>query len=432
MDSYLDDHSKQLDDLRRKGLLCDVELCCEIKEEGLTFPIHRAVMAGCSPYFRALFTYTKSHEKKTVIKIPGISDRILKEIVEFAYTGKVQVDEQNVESLLSAADMLHVMGVLRACSDFLMANLSVDNCIGIYKFATFYNSTKLASHTRQYILKYFVDVAQSSTEFLHLQASELKGLCSDDEVNVRQEEDVAKAIFRWVAFDGGIRRQYLCGLLPCIRFGYIPMEFFLEQISKHPFVVGREDCQSILRAAWEIIQVIQTDGISFIEVGNAYVRPRVPNDILFVVGGWSSHGTTTSVETYDTRADRWYRVGESLPTPRAYHGVVTIGSRIYVIGGYDGIKYHNGMQYFDCVQEQWCESAPMYIPRCYVTVATLDGHIYACGGYDGRHRQNSAERYDPTTNQWLMIAPMGTKRSDASGSSLNGNFFITQNIVTYI
>lgn len=42
-----------------------------------------------------------------------------------------------------------------------------------------------------------------------------------------------------------------------------------------------------------------------VDLNNPIARPRVPHEILFVVGGWSGGSPTNIVETYDTRADRW-------------------------------------------------------------------------------------------------------------------------------
>jgi len=41
-----------LSDLRDQRVLCDVTLRVEEQE----FPAHRVVLAGCSPYLRAMFT----------------------------------------------------------------------------------------------------------------------------------------------------------------------------------------------------------------------------------------------------------------------------------------------------------------------------------------------------------------------------------------
>lgn len=36
--------------------------------------------------------------------------------------------------------------------------------------------------------------------------------------------------------------------------------------------------------------------------------PRLPNSILFIIGGWSGGAPTDSIESYDTKADRWVQV----------------------------------------------------------------------------------------------------------------------------
>jgi hypothetical protein len=37
-------------------------------------------------------------------------------------------------------------------------------------------------------------------------------------------------------------------------------------------------------------------------------RPRIPHEILFVVGGWTEDNTRHFIEAYDTRRDRWISV----------------------------------------------------------------------------------------------------------------------------
>ena len=49
--------------------------------------------------------------------------------------------------------------------------------------------------------------------------------------------------------------------------------------------------------------------------------------------------------------------------PRAYHGVVTIDHRIYIIGGFDGMEYFNSCRVFDPQLFQWNEIAPMNVKR---------------------------------------------------------------------
>ena len=135
-----------LNDLRRTEQLCDALLIAK----DVKFPVHRAVMAACSPYFRALFTNGMQETEKKEIEIADISPEDLKSIVHFAYTQEVDVSATNVESLLPTADHFHVQGVVRACCDFLGTQLNASNCLGIRQFAENYHCTQLYEKAHGY------------------------------------------------------------------------------------------------------------------------------------------------------------------------------------------------------------------------------------------------------------------------------------------
>ena len=42
-----------------------------------------------------------------------------------------------------------------------------------------------------------------------------------------------------------------------------------------------------------------------VDLTNPLARPRIPHEMIVVVGGWSGGSPTNKIETYDTRADRW-------------------------------------------------------------------------------------------------------------------------------
>lgn len=78
-------------------------------------------------------------------------------------------------------------------------------------------------------------------------------------------------------------------------------------------------------------------------------RPRIPNSVLLTVCGWAHSGPTPSVETFDIRADRWVTADGvvSNTVARAYHGIITIGSSMYVMGGFNGTVYYRSVRHFD-------------------------------------------------------------------------------------
>ncbi len=106
---------QSLNQLRKQGELCDVVLrvgTCKVSA-------HRAVLASCSQYFRAMFTGSLCEREKEEIELKSVDDMALQTLVEFAYTGKVRVTHANVQTLLPAACLLQLKPVIKLCCDFL-------------------------------------------------------------------------------------------------------------------------------------------------------------------------------------------------------------------------------------------------------------------------------------------------------------------------
>ena len=83
---------QQLNSLRREGILCDCVLQVEDKE----FPVHRAFLAACSPYFRALFTSQMKESGRSLVVIGGVSVETFELLLDFIYTGEVKLSEENI------------------------------------------------------------------------------------------------------------------------------------------------------------------------------------------------------------------------------------------------------------------------------------------------------------------------------------------------
>ena len=63
-------------------------------------------------------------------------------------------------------------------------------------------------------------------------------------------------------------------------------------------------------------------------------RPRIPHELLFAIGGWANKVPTNIIQIYDYKADLWKDFSIVDKASRAYHGNITIGQYIYIIGGY--------------------------------------------------------------------------------------------------
>ena len=98
-----------LNDLRKNGQLCDAV----VRVEDGSFPVHRAIMSACSPYFRALFTNGMHETGEREVTIPGVTADMMEVIIDFAYTRRAKINNTNVEYLLPAADQFHVLGLVK-------------------------------------------------------------------------------------------------------------------------------------------------------------------------------------------------------------------------------------------------------------------------------------------------------------------------------
>ncbi|NWS63519.1 KLH10 protein, partial [Chunga burmeisteri] len=409
-----------LNELRLEGKLCDVI----ISVDGVEFNAHKNILCSCSHYFRALFTSSWNNAEKVVYKIPGISPEMMRLIIEYTYTRTVPVTTHNVESLLTAADQFNIMDIIRLCCEFLKSQLCSENCIGIHRLTDYYYCPDLREAAYVFILHHFEEMTNVSTEFLDLPVNELKHIIEQDELNVKQEDAVFKAILKWIGHDPQNRRQHIAALLGKVRLALMQAEYFMTNVKTHDYVKDNEDCKALITNTLMEMYNLNKRGPTYSDFTNPLSRPRLPYTILFAIGGWSGGSPTNAIETYDVRADTWVNVTCEQESPLAYHGTVYLEGFVYVIGGFDGMDYFNSVKRFDPLKKTWQQVAPMHSRRCYISVAVLDNVIYAMGGFDGYVRLNTAERYEPETNQWTLIAPMHEQRSDASATTLNGKVYI--------
>ncbi|XP_036321452.1 kelch-like protein 10 isoform X2 [Rhagoletis pomonella] len=418
-----------LNELRRNNLLCDAVI--SVSDD--SFNVHRAIMSASSSYFRAQFTGfnstsspEKSDENRSVY-IPGMSGAIMEQLIQYAYLRKCTINADNVHELLISADYVGMMGLVTQCKQQLATMLTPENCVSIMGFAKFRFLDDLYAKARNYLLRYFIEVAAKNKDILEIGLKDFYDIISDDELNTREEDHVWKLCIKWIDRDPENRKQYVAQLMQGVRLGLMTPKCFMEEVKEHPYVLQCDDAKPLIVETFKFMYDLDIMNPSSGELTTPpLAMPRLPHEVIFAIGGWSGGTSKGCIETYDTRADRWVNIPAEDPAgPRAYHGTAVIGYKIYSIGGYDGVEYFNTCRVFDAVRKNWKEIAPMHCRRCYVSVAELNGLIYAIGGYDGHNRLNTVERYNPKTNQWTVITSMNMQRSDASACTLRGKIYTT-------
>ena len=78
-----------------------------------TIQAHRVVLASFSPYFEALLGGKWKEGSKNEIELLGLNETAVNNLIEFAYSGTIEINKDNVQTVLEAANYLGVEFVRR-------------------------------------------------------------------------------------------------------------------------------------------------------------------------------------------------------------------------------------------------------------------------------------------------------------------------------
>ena len=230
--------------LRAERRLCDV-----ILRVGATdIPSHRAVLAASSPYFFAMFTSDMAEAGQSIVTMRDMDPTILERLIDFVYTGRLDVSVDNVQDLLAAAALLQLEAVQTLCSDFLKDQLDPSNCLGIRNFAEATGCAGLADAVDEFARNRFSDVAKSD-EFLAHSCDRVAEMLSSDDLNVRGEEEIYEAVVRWIAHDKAERAPLLPTLLRHVRLPLLDADYLVRNVDSNELVRSNMECRDLLDEA---------------------------------------------------------------------------------------------------------------------------------------------------------------------------------------
>ncbi|XP_019486479.1 PREDICTED: actin-binding protein IPP [Hipposideros armiger] len=403
----------QINKMRNGQHFCDVQL--QVGKE--TFKVHRLVLAASSPYFAALFTGGMKESSKDVVQILGIEAGIFQILIDFIYTGIVNIGVNNVQELIVAADMLQLTEVVNLCCEFLKRQIDPLNCIGIFQFSEQIACHDLLEFTENYIHVHFLEV-QSGEEFLALTKDQLIKILRSEELSIEDEYQVFLAAMQWILKDLGKRRKHVVEVLDPVRFPLLPPQRLLKYIEGVSDFNLRVALQTLLKEYCEVCKSPKENKFcSFLQTSK--VRPRKKaRKYLYAVGEKDSM-IFDCTECYDPVTKQWTTVA-SMNHPRCGLGVCVCYGAIYALGGWVGAEIGNTIERFDPDENKWEVVGNMAMSRYYFGCCEMQGLIYVVGGISNEGIElRSFEVYDPLSKRWSPLPPMGTRRAYLGVAALN-------------
>ncbi|XP_078588986.1 kelch repeat and BTB domain-containing protein 8-like [Branchiostoma floridae x Branchiostoma japonicum] len=376
---------RELKEQRERAELTDVVL----EVEGRSFPCHRAVLASCSPYFRTMFTSGYAEAKQERISIQDVSGVTMATILDYAYTGRLQIEPDQVQAVMSAARLLQVDFVGRKAAEYMKDRLDVSNCVDVLMYADMLADCGLVEASKRYMASRFDQMATQSS-FVQLPLNHLQSLLGRDDVMTNSEDNVVQAALRWVDFNQEERLQHLSTLCKSLRQSLISSKMDVEIQSK------------LVSTGSKLVYSDSTTQ----RLGQVRTELQV-----FIREGYSEDDSDEcSTPCYDPSTGRLYAMNTPENLDSFSRSVtVTTDNELYmaveiVTSRETGMNDRQKKFYqYNHLLNTWEPRCEMIAPRASCGLVYLRGYIYAIGGDDTKE---TAERYDPRFDEWTSIPPL--------------------------
>jgi len=166
-------------------MYCDAIINCGTH----SIKAHRLVLASISDYFKHLFKYEVTDDDNKICYLLDdsiVNENSLRNIIQFAYTGKTTLDINSVQDLLVAANYLQIDIIAQKCEDFIknnIANYENEDIIYLLRFANFYDMKSLMDPICNRISENFYAITQERA-FFQLKPVDIKSLLMNINLSV--------------------------------------------------------------------------------------------------------------------------------------------------------------------------------------------------------------------------------------------------------
>ncbi|KAH8876754.1 Kelch-like protein 18 [Schistosoma japonicum] len=437
-----------LDCMRRDGKLCDITLIADANR----FTAHKVVLAATIPFFNGMFLSNMAESTKSEVAIHGLDACALEAFIGYAYTGLVQINPRNVQSILIGANFLQLNNVRNICCRYISERLTVDIVLPLRSLAQSFLCTDLVSACEIYIFRNFEKIAHTSS-FFNLEISELLELLESDELNVSSEEQLFHIVMSWVEYDtklsshtgansdssgsltgpsencvfneNSIKSDNYNGTdypTPCrnsslhsVHYSHSPysvkssdnkprtdflpcllrrIRLPLIPVSFIFSVISRHELiRQDIRCRDILDEVRDTLLMSWKTTEFFNCRPRRCQDVfgvIYAVGGWNADLECHGiVETYHPSLGRW-ELSESMISRRSRIGVVALNGEFRCPNFY---------------VELWKLISSLNEPRSAGGLVALGGRLYAIGGHNGLAVFSTVECYEKSGDIPRALSP---------------------------
>jgi len=411
LDSVKLNESTETDDVRI--LVDSKELRCS-----------RQLLVQHSKYFEAYFAFSAPQDHQ-VVQLKGCIDYdSIKTILDGLNSSpaqkksSIQIDEENVQSILQASAFLQCASAEKASAEFIINKLNLSNAYSIFLLGLNCGSAYLADAAEAFILDSVRSLRISMAtvmDLLQMNLELIKGA-----IELIEDNHVAfSTACGWVLFAIDERSSFLEELLVDVIMEIIPPDaLIVDGLEDHPVLV------EALTKSRHYDSLALRDKIKYWD-SSAPVKSLSKWPKLGVV---CSTGNNTSVIAYRcSTSDRWLRLTQKpakLKVKSSGSAVVEVNYSLYFIGGVG----NDQMWSFGLRFDAWKCLAPEQDERIRPLSVGVGHEVFVFGGYTDRHKEvryfDTAAKFDTNSLKWHLLSPMTHGRSGGQACHANGKIYL--------
>lgn len=156
--------------------------------------------------------------------------------------------------------------------------------------------------------------------------------------------------------------------------------------------------------------------MAFVQVG----------DNIYSIGGDRNAQWLPTNEVYNIKTDSW-QMKTPLSSNRSGLGASAIDKKIYVFGGFDGLKgtWLSTLEVYNTESDTWEKKSNMSLERSSIGVVNLNNKIYVAGGILSKSQwTDTFEEYSPEIDTWKKLESMQTPRAQVAMATTNNKIYV--------
>ena len=392
---------KRLNIQRKRDYLCDITL---VTNDDIELKAHRNVLSAVSPFFCKLLESDMKENREGIIRFEEISGCVMEDVLEFIYTGTVEVTQENAKELIAAGNYLMIPSLKTVSGRFLQGEMSNTNCISTFYFAEKYDCVELIRNSRKFVHEHFAPVGEMD-EFLSLEAKEVAVWISSDEIAVEAEAGVFKIILKWVEHSKSERKAAFEELFRHVRLSFLSRDCLEDVVTNE-----------LVRENFACVKLIMDATVKMATFASEEDLPRSPRKgletrVILACGGEFTF-------CYLPEEDHWKRLPDGSTERNQKTQMLTFRDQLYTF------KEFSKAEKYDPVFDGWSKSDLRDVSADSAIVTVVKGDMYAIE-VNKPVGKSTIKRYDVERCTWQTVV-------ESSQGCRNGSCVIAGGSYLYV